>query len=310
MTDQPNQTPDPGAFEGASPAPARTNSPAPAARTSPPGQAEIDASGQRRWNAPRGREGDEIAAWEQSQRDRHTNKPAAQQATPDQASKPGDAAAADKTLKVGNTTVTEAELQEYLASKGARESGRLQAPDSPDGYKIELPASFKPPEGVDVAFDEANPAFGQLRAWAHSNGIPQSAFADLLGIYGGVRAGELSLGKMAHDTEVGKLGAAGSQRIDSLAMWMRGLLGDKGAVLTGSRGPDGQVRNGVLWTKDIVEAFEALQHRFSSQGASGYTGNGRDMGDHNSGKIPGYDKMSFAERRFAQDQIAARRPGR
>jgi hypothetical protein len=70
----------------------------------------------------------------------------------------------------------------------------------------------------------------------------------------------------------------------------------------------GNVRSGVLWTADIISAFEALQRRWVSQGASGYTGNGRDNGAGN-GKIPGFDKMSFEQQRHAQEQILSRSLG-
>jgi hypothetical protein len=65
------------------------------------------------------------------------------------------------------------------------------------------------------------------------------------------------------------------------------------------------VKEGVFWTADIISAFEALQRRVSSQGAAGYTGNGRDNGA-SEGKIAGYEKMSFEQRRHAQEQQRGR----
>jgi hypothetical protein len=288
---------------GASSTPAsRTSSPAPApaspTRTSPPGQHELDRSGVPRWNAPADPTG-ERAAWDAQQRKRlgHATDPAALQAKPD--------AAAD-TVRVGNTTVTEAELSEFLTNKAARESGKLRSPATPDEYQIALPKDFKTPQGVEVVLDQNDPAFGMLKNWAHRNQIPQSELSELVGIYGGVRAGELSLGKMAYETEIGKLGAAGPGRVDALATWMRGQLGDQGRALTGVRGADGMVRGGVLWTAGVVEAFEALMHKSISGGAARYTGHGRDMGEHNAGKIAGYEGMTFEQRRHAQEQRRGR----
>jgi hypothetical protein len=299
MTEQ-TTIPDPGAFEGSSPAPAHTNTQQPAARTSGPGQAEKDSAGVPRWNAPADPTG-ERAQWDAQQRARlgHAADPEAAQSKPDKATKSADGA--DTTVRVGNTTITEAEISEFLTNKAARESGRLTLPKTPDEYKIELPKDFKAPQGVEVVLNQNDPAFGMLKNWAHRNGLPQSEVSELIGIYGGVRAGELAIGKMAYETEVGKLGAAGPQRVDALAMWMRGVLGDRGAVLTGVRGKDGNVRSGVLWTAGIVEAFEALQQKFTG-GGSHYTGNGRDMGNHDAGKIPNYAGMSFEQRRHAQEQ--------
>jgi hypothetical protein len=303
MTD-PTMTPDPGALDGGSsstPA-ARPPTPQPATRTSGPGQAEKDSAGIPRWNRPADPDGRQ-ARWDAQQRERlgHTTDPAAVQPKPDQAAtKPADGAS-DTTHKFGETTISEAELSEFLTNKAARESGKLQAPADPSGYKLELPKDFKPPQGVEVAFNEADPALAQLRGWAHAHQIPQSAFSDLLGIYGGKVAGELALGKMAHDAEVAKLGAAGPGRVDALATWFRGQLGDQGKVLSGVRDAAGNVRGGVLWTHDIVTAFEALMHKSISQGAGSYTASGRDMGGGDS-KIPNYANMSFEQRRHAQEQ--------
>jgi hypothetical protein len=280
-------TPAAGALDGgASSTPAaRTSSSAPAARTSPPGQHELDRSGASpRWNAEPDPDGSR-AQWDQQQRDRHTNNQAAAPVKSDQA-KPADGSA-DKTLRVGNTSVTESELQEYLADRAARESGALQTPADPSGYEIKLPASFQPPQGVEVVLNEADPAFAQLRGWAHAHQIPQSAFSDLLGIYGAKVADELSIGKAAHSAEVAKLGAAGPQRIDAIARWMKA----KGY----------HVLPHTLWTEGVVKDYEKLMADTRSQGAASYTGNGRDNGVQDEGRIAGYAGMSFEQRRQAQD---------
>jgi hypothetical protein len=304
MTDQ-STIPDAGALEGTSPAPARTSSPAPqpAARTSPTGQHELDRAGAPRWNAPPDPTG-ERARWDASERKRlGIPDPAAATAKPGQTDKPADGT----THKFGDTTVSEQKLREFLANKGARESGRLQAPETTDGYKVELPASFKAPLGVEVALNEADPAFGQLRAWAHSHAIDQSAFSDLLGVYAGHQASQLAIGKFAYESEVAKLGAAGPGRIDALATWLRGTLGDEGKILSGVRDAKGNVHGGILWTAQIVGALEKMMNNQRSQGAASYSGNNRDMGNHDAGKIPGYDKMDFAQRRHAQEQLRQQR---
>jgi hypothetical protein len=144
-----------------------------------------------------------------------------------------------------------------------------------------------------------------LKTWAHRNQIPQAELSALVDIYGGKISGDLAAGKAAHDYQVGLLGGSGPQRVDAINTWLRGMLGDQGRILSGTRGPNGQVTNGVLWTADIISAFEALQRRVSSQGAASYTGNGRDNGAQD-GKIVGYDKMSFEQRRQAQDQRRGR----
>jgi hypothetical protein len=229
MTDTPTTSSTPAAAidRGASstPAAARTSSPAPAARTSGPGQAEKDAAGVPRWNAPADPDGS-IARWEAQQRARHGHPDPAAPAKPDQA-KPDRAA---DTVKIGNTTVTEAELSEFLTNKAARESGRLQAPTSPDGYKIQTSPDFKPPNGVEFSIDENDPSFGLLKSWACRNQIPQSELSALVDIYGGKITADLAAGKAAHEYQVGLLGGSGPGRVDAMARWLKGMIGDQGAI--------------------------------------------------------------------------------
>jgi hypothetical protein len=297
----PTMTPDAGALDGgASSTPAaRTSSPAPqpTARVSPESQYEQDMRGVG-WKASQ--RTPEQARWNAQQRERITGEPAAPPQA-DQTTKP----AAETMHKFGGTSVSETELQEFLQQKGARESGRLQAPDSPDGYKIGTSKEFKPPQGVEFSINENDPSFGLLKTWAHRNGVPQSELSALVDIYAGKQVGDLALGKAAHDAEVAKLGGSGPGRVDALNTWLRGILGDQGRVLAGVRESDGNVRSGVLWTADIISAFEALQHRMQSQGAASYSGHGRDTGA-DAGKIPGYENMSFAQRRHAQEQLRGR----
>ena len=121
-------------------------------------------------------------------------------------------------------------------------------------------------------------------------------------MYVGHKAGELATGKLAYEAEVAKLGAAGPGRIDALAIWLRGQIGDQARVLTGVRDANGNVRGGTLWSAQVVQAYEALMSKVRGGGGASYTANGRDMGDHNTSKIAGYDKMSFEQRRHAQEQ--------
>lgn len=192
------------------------------------------------------------------------------------------------------------EHDSLLAFKGAEDTKRLTLPKTPDEYKVELTKEFKPPAGVDFAIDDKNPALASLKAWAHKHAIPQSALSEVVDVYAGTVVGSMAAQKAAYAAEVTKLGPAGPARIDALGMWMKGVLGDKAAVLTGTKGADGKSTNGVLWTAGIVEAFEALQQKFTG-GGSHYTGNGRDNGASD-GKIPGYAGMSFEQRRQAQEQ--------
>ena len=63
----------------------------------------------------------------------------------------------------------------------AEDSRKLTLPQTADAYKVELPADFKPPEGVKFAFQADDPLLSQARSVAHELGIPQEGFSKLLG---------------------------------------------------------------------------------------------------------------------------------
>lgn len=202
---------------------------------------------------------------------------------------------AGETVKVGDMEVSPAELQEFFRTKGETELRKATLPASPTEYKTDLPANFEMPAGIKVEFDEADPLLTDARNWAHGKGFSQSDFSELVGIYATAKAKEAAFINTAAAAEVAKLGANGTQRVTALETWMRGMVGDKLA----------SHMRGMLVTADIVKGWELIQQKFSSQGAASFSQAGRDTPDGN--KIPGYDKMSFEQKRYAQDQLRARR---
>lgn len=97
------------------------------------------------------------------------------------------------------------------------------------------------------------------------------------------------------------LGSAASQRIDAVSRWLTSQVGTRGAALMVA-----QLRNFPV--AGMVEMFETLARSASGQGSASYSQSGRSEAD-DGGRIPGYDQMSFSEKRAAQDAMAARRGG-
>jgi hypothetical protein len=151
------------------------------------------------------------------------------------------------------------------------------------------------PAGVEFKIDEADPLLADARNWAHAKGFNQSDFSELVGIYASAKAKEAAFISTAAAAEVAKLGANGTQRVSAIDTWLRGQLGDDLA---------GPMRT-VMVTEKIVRGWEAIMQKFQSQGAASFSQAHRVAPDDN--RIPGYDKMSFAEKRLAQDQRAAGR---
>jgi hypothetical protein len=206
-------------------------------------------------------------------------------------------AAAEK-IKVGKFEVSEDEVASMMADKAARDLARTQIPADPKAYKLDLPADVKLPGDAKVVFGsdpDSLAAADAAKAWAHKKGLSQSEFSELLSIQAhSVAAQELRIATYAR-AEVDKLGANGPQRIDGLSRWIIGEMGnEKARPIIAS-----------MATAAHVEFYERLLAKQTSQGAASFSQQHRVAPDDKS--IPGYEKMSFEQRRFAQDQRSTRR---
>jgi hypothetical protein len=172
-----------------------------------------------------------------------------------------DPAAAGGKHKFGEMEFTEQELRDFLTAKGEAELRKATLPATPEAYETKLPTDFKAPPGVDIKFDETDPLLIDGRKWAHSQGLDQSQWEQMLGLYAGAKAKEASLLATAAAAEVAKLGVNGTQRVTALETWMRGMVGDQLA---------GAMR-GMLVTEKIVRGWETIQQKFSSQGAASFS---------------------------------------
>jgi hypothetical protein len=61
----------------------------------------------------------------------------------------------------------------------------------------------------------------------------------------------------------------------------------------------------TIVTDAHLRFYEKLMNKISSQGTASFSQSHRVAPDTN--PIPGYETMSFEQRRYAQDQLAARR---
>jgi hypothetical protein len=185
------------------------------------------------------------------------------------------------------------ERDELKAFKAAEDVKSLSRPQTADAYKIELPKDFKMPAGSkEYTFDMADPLLAAARTEAHAQGLSQEGFSKILGIYAASRAGEDARITAAAAAEVTKLGTNGPARVDAV---MRVLDGAGLGVL-----------KSTIVTAAQVEAWEAHISKMTSQGAAVFSSAHRVPPD-DGGKIAGFDKMSFEQKRQAQDNLAARR---
>lgn len=190
------------------------------------------------------------------------------------------------------------ERDELKTFKAAEDVRKGSLPQKADDYKLELPADFKLPAGVDFKLDTTNPALGQLRAVAHKHGLTQEAVNELIGVYAGNEVGSQAAITTARNAEIAKLGTSAPARVDNVVNWLSGMdsSADKG---------DAKALAGMLVTARHVEAFERIINRLTTQGAASFSQQHRVAPDDS--KIAGFENMSFEQKRLAQDQRAAQR---
>jgi hypothetical protein len=167
-------------------------------------------------------------------------------------------------------------------------------------YKVELPADFKPPEGVSFEFDKNSAELQNFQKLAHARGLDQQTFSEALGIYAANRIGEQQTLAVARNAEMQKLESAGANRISAVETWLKSQVGARANLIVA------QLKNFPV--AGMVEMFEHLARNASSQGGADYSQSGRQQED-NTGKIQNYENLSYAQKRAAQDQLNARMRG-
>ena len=119
----------------------------------------------------------------------------------------------------------------------------------------------------------------------------------MIGVYAGNEVGTQQGIATARAAEIAKLGTTAPARVDSVINWLTGMdaSADKG---------DAKALAGMLVTARHVEAFERIITKLTTQGTAGFSQSHRAAPETG---IPGYEKMSFEQRRAAQDRNAAAR---
>jgi hypothetical protein len=200
-------------------------------------------------------------------------------------------------FKVGKFEVSEGEIASMLDRQAQDDLRKATLPPTPEAYKLALPENLTLPGDAKFQFDEAGnkATFDAAKAWAHSRGLSQGDFSEMMGIYAShVAQQEAALAAISR-AEIAKAGVNAPQRVDAIGKWIRGEVGDA----------DAKPILSTLVTDAHLRFFEKLQQRITSQGAASFSASHRVAPDSND--IPGFDKMTFEQRRFAQDQNAARR---
>jgi hypothetical protein len=127
------------------------------------------------------------------------------------------------------------------AAKAERAAGK---PADATGYKLDLPAAYKPPEGVTVKFQDSDVAITHMREIANEQGWSQVEFSASLQKF----AEKIVAGLPTQAQEMAALGERATDRIKAVKLWGEKTLGKNDYQLLLGRNP----------TARHVEAFERL----------------------------------------------------
>jgi len=218
--------------------------------------------------------------------------------TPSADRPPADAPASAEKFKVGKYEVSESEPASMMDRQAQDDLRRATVPPTADDYKLEISPDAKLPGNVEFKFDGNDPGLIAAKAWAHSKGLDQPAFSEMLTLYASHVAQQNAALAEISRAEIAKAGVNAPQRVDAIGKWIRGEVGDA----------DAKPILATIVTDAHLRFYEKLHHKITSQGSASFSQQHRVPPD--TGEIHGYEGMSFEQRRFAQDQAASRSRGR
>lgn len=114
------------------------------------------------------------------------------------------------------------ELHKFKTEADARAAS---VPTDPNGYKAELLADFKAPEGMSIEFDENDPVLGEARTVAKELGLDQASFSKLLTIHTKAQLANLAAQDAVIGEEQKKLGDKAGERIGAVESYLKANLG-------------------------------------------------------------------------------------
>ncbi len=172
----------------------------------------------------------------------------------------------------------------------------------PEDIKIELPKEFKIPEGSGIKpeqlkINDKDPRIAPLRAFAQKHGISQEAVSDLVAFDAELQIAAYTADQTARAAELTEankaLGEKAQDRRNAVANWVNGLV---------SKGELTADEAAAIPTADATPAVITLMEKLIAKANGTIPGHvpSKEPPGAKPGDIPGYDTMTFEQRRAAQ----------
>jgi hypothetical protein len=195
-------------------------------------------------------------------------------------------------IKIGKYEVSEAELGTMMDRQAQDDLRKATIPPTPDAYKLEISPDAKLPGDAKFQFDANDPGLIAAKNWAHSKGLDQGSFSEMLTLYASHVTGQEAALTERSRAEIEKAGVNAPQRVDAVGRWITAEVGEV----------DAKPIRATIVTDAHLRFYERLMNKIASQGAASFSQQHRVGPDDN--KIPNYENMSFEQKRQAQDQLA------
>ena len=193
--------------------------------------------------------------------------------------------------RAAGDALTDEQINEALTRDAAERSRRLTLPQKPEDLPLELPKDWQTPQGIEFKLDPNNPLLPQAKAFALKHGLSVEGWKELLALSGASAVAAAHQRKTFVEGEIAKLGVNGTPRVTAITDFQKSYFGDEDIV-----------KAMLPTTAKAVEGWERLIRDRQTQGAGNYPGGNREPPPSRA-DIPGYDGMSFAERRAAQTRF-------
>lgn len=184
-----------------------------------------------------------------------------------------------------------------LATFRQAETDRLaKIPQAPEGYEFAIPEDIQLPAGVtreQLAVAKDDPEFKSLQKTLFEAKVDPEVGQKIYGLYVKKQVEEVQKINARVGEEQKKLGPNYAERVGALGNFFEARIGKELAA---------DVLKGIF-TANQVMGMEKLVALFANQGAAPMSAKGAEKGEE-PGKIPGWDKMNFAEKRAAQAKAA------
>lgn len=212
---------------------------------------------------------------------------------------PASAGEGGEKIRVGESDFSVKEITDAIASKAEQDLRRANVPQTPDGYKLELPKDMKLPNGAEIQVAPINdpikgPALRAFQDWAHKNGLSQTQFSEALGLYASANSNEQIAIANAAQREMESAGVNAAVRVDAVSLWLKSHYPGAAKAFIAT-----------LATSKQLDAWESIITRSINGGAGSFSRRGNEP---ESQKLSdeAYDKMSYGEKKDYAERASAR----